>query len=139
MRYETTVIEVCTVCLCLMANGEYNDGTDAADACLRGMRELWGDDVRHMIAGCSDDGEPGYSTQSCEGCGDWQHGDRHIAYVMVPLPLPVATFDGVRMSRTGRRYTVGADGAYVEVRTPAGRVTGFITRRENDALTFRPM
>lgn len=139
MNFEINKIEVCTVCICLIANGEYDDGTDAAEVCWRGMREMWGDDMRHMSPGSSEDGEPGFSTQSCEGCGDWHHGDRHAAYVLIPTLRPVATFAKIRKTVTGRRYIVRAQGAYVEVSTPSGRVTGFITRRPNGALMHRSM
>jgi hypothetical protein len=83
MNFDTTEIDVCIVCICLIANGEYNDGTDAAERCAAGQAAIWGADVRHLIPGGGredDDGERGFSWSACEGCGDTDGGDRHQAY-----------------------------------------------------------
>lgn len=71
-------LSVCLVCIHLLANGEYNDGTDAAEVCAAGMARLWGaGGVWHLVPGSE---EFGYSVGSCEGCGDTMHGDRFEAF-----------------------------------------------------------
>lgn len=81
MRYETTELNVCEVCIHLLANGEYNDGENTAEQCSEGQLRIWGDDVRHLVPG--GDGL-GFSWSSCDGCGDTDGGDRFRAFVMVP-------------------------------------------------------
>jgi hypothetical protein len=92
---EPTLIKVCTVCVQLIANGEYNDGTDAAEKCAEGQVRIWGDNASAMcIAGCDEYShctidedhecesfEQGFSWQSCEGCGDEHGGDRYLVAV----------------------------------------------------------
>lgn len=80
-RFDLAELSVCTVCIHLLANGEYDDGTDAAALCADGMANLWGDDARHLIA---DGEELGYSTSACEGCDDTDHGDRFAATLLRP-------------------------------------------------------
>jgi hypothetical protein len=80
-RYERTDLEVCVVCLHLLANGEFNDGTDSAEIAAAGMHRIWGDDTRHLIA---DGAELGFSTSACESCGDTDHGDRYRAVALIP-------------------------------------------------------
>lgn len=80
-RYETLEIAVCTVCIHLLANGEYDDGTNAADDCARGQSDLWGANARHLIA----NGDAlGFSHFRCDGCGDRLAGDRFRAVVLLP-------------------------------------------------------
>lgn len=79
--YDTTELAVCTVCIHLMANGEYNDGTDAAEICGAGMVRIWGEDARYLTLGGE---ELGFSWCRCEGCGDTDGGDRFRAYMMIP-------------------------------------------------------
>jgi hypothetical protein len=81
MRYDITEIDVCVVCIMLTANGEYDDGTDAAERCTEGQARIWGDDVRHFTMGGE---ELGFSWSSCDGCGDTNGGDRFRINVMVP-------------------------------------------------------
>lgn len=83
--YDTTELSVCTVCIHLLANGEYNDGTDAAEVAAAGKVRIWGDDARHLTPGGED---LGHCTSDCDGCGDSEHGDRFRAYVMIPGPSP---------------------------------------------------
>lgn len=99
-RFDITEISVCTVCIHLLANGEYNDGTDTAEVVSAGMERIWGADLRHMVPGGSHEScEPscdgsgdcfaddlGFSWSSCDGCGDTDGGDRHRATVMIPNP-----------------------------------------------------
>jgi hypothetical protein len=74
-------LSVCVVCLHLLANGEFNDGTDAAENAAIGMILLRGATARHLVA----DGEDlGFSTSSCDGCGDTDHGDRYRAIALIP-------------------------------------------------------
>lgn len=80
-KFDITDLEVCVVCLHLLANGEYNDGTDAADIAQSGIARLWGDDARHLVPG---DNELGFSTRPCEACGNPLHGDRHEAHLVKP-------------------------------------------------------
>jgi len=82
MRYDTTEIAVCTVCICLLANGEYVDGTDAAERAGEGMARIWGDDGKYLSPGSED---LGYGMSSCGGCGETDHGDRHQAFAMIPV------------------------------------------------------
>ncbi len=71
-------LRVCTVCIHLLANGEYNDGTDAAEVCAAGITRLWGQEPPwHLVPGGA---ELGYCTSSCDGCGDTLHGDRFEAF-----------------------------------------------------------
>ena len=81
-HYMIDDISVCTVCLHLLANGEYGDGTDSAELCAAGQVELWGDDVRNLTLGGE---ELGFSWQACEGCGQGCGGDRYRAHVMTPM------------------------------------------------------
>jgi hypothetical protein len=76
-------LSVCTVCLHLLANGEFNDGTDAAELAATGMEPLWGTTARHLVA---DGTELGFSTWSCDTCGDTDHGDRYRAIALIPHP-----------------------------------------------------
>lgn len=80
-RYETTEITVCTVCVHLIANGEYDDGTTAAEDCARGQVTTWGDDARHLFLG---EGYDGFAHTPCEGCGDTLAGHRFPAVAMIP-------------------------------------------------------
>jgi hypothetical protein len=80
-RFEITDLSVCIVCVHLIANGEYDDGTDAADVCGEGQQRIWGDDAAHMALG---DNDFGFSWSPCEGCGESLAGDRFYAVVMVP-------------------------------------------------------
>lgn len=80
-RFDQVELSVCQVCLHLLANGEYNDGTNAAETAVTGMYRIWGFNVRHLVA----DGEDlGFSTSSCDGCGDTHHGDRYRAVALLP-------------------------------------------------------
>lgn len=92
---EPTIFKACLVCALLTANGEYNDGTDAAEKCVEGQQKLWGDKSSgFMIAGCHEDCryqndddhecqefEYGFSWSDCEGCGDPHGGDRYMLAV----------------------------------------------------------
>ena len=80
-RYDETELSICQVCLHLLANGEYNDGTDAAEIAAKGMARIWSKDARHLVLGGD---ELGYSTSDCGGCGDWHHGDRFAATALIP-------------------------------------------------------
>lgn len=88
--FDTTDLEVCEVCIHLLANGEYNDGTDAAERAYEGMAKVWGDDARYLIANGDD---LGYSTSVCDGCGDSHHGDRFAAVALIPV-VTTYRFDG---------------------------------------------
>lgn len=89
-------IKVCVVCVHLTANGEYDDGTDAAEKCSEGQVKIWGDRASQFcLAGCDDDCrnasefddhecesfEQGFSWSDCEGCGDTDGGDRFLLAV----------------------------------------------------------
>jgi hypothetical protein len=80
-RFERIELAVCIVCLHLLANGEFNDGTDAAENAAIGMILLWGDNARHLVA---DGTELGFGTWPCEGCGNTDHGDRYRAVALIP-------------------------------------------------------
>lgn len=89
------IIKVCVVCLHLTANGEYNDGTDAAEKCAEGQQKIWGNRASQFcIAGCSEgcpyendkdheceEMEQGFSWSDCEGCGETDGGDRFLLAV----------------------------------------------------------
>ena len=81
MNAECHDLQVCLVCLHLLANGEFDDGTDAADIASAGMQRVWGEDTAHLIA---DGTDLGFSTSPCEGCGDIHHGDRYRAIALIP-------------------------------------------------------
>lgn len=105
MRFNIIEIDVCTVCLMLCANGEYNDGENTARDCVRGQREKWGDNAAHFTCGGE---ELGFSWSACEGCGNPDGGDRFRLNVMIPL-------DKIRTGANGRMYVSSRDGSYVEV------------------------
>ena len=71
-------LSVCLVCIHLLANGEFNDGTDAAEVCAAGIARLWGSEPPWNLVPGSE--EFGYRTSPCEGCGDTMHGDRFEAF-----------------------------------------------------------
>jgi hypothetical protein len=81
-KYDTTELAVCTVCIHLLANGEYDDGEDTAERCAAGQAKVWGDDVMHLTYGGD---ELGFSWSSCDGCGDTDGGDRFRASAMIPV------------------------------------------------------
>jgi hypothetical protein len=84
-RFDITELRVCVVCIHLLANGEYNDGTDVAELAHAGMIHIWGEDAKHLVPGGGDgDGDYGFCTSQCDGCGDTCHGDRYQAYAMIP-------------------------------------------------------
>lgn len=84
-RFAIYSIKVCTVCIHLLANGEYNDGTDAAEMCAEGLSARWphgealedGTVFDGLVPGLD---EYGFSTSACEGCGDTLHDDRFEAF-----------------------------------------------------------
>lgn len=93
--FEKAELSVCVVCAHLLANGEYDDGTDAAEQAAKGMARIWGDDARHLIAGghvedC-DGSEPcgcldgWFSWSDCDGCGSEMGGERHRAVALIPV------------------------------------------------------
>jgi hypothetical protein len=82
VRFVHFELAVCVVCLHLLANGEFNDGTDAAEIAAAGMHRIWGDIARHLVA---DGTELGFATWSCEGCGNTDHGDRYRVVALIPI------------------------------------------------------
>ncbi|GAA4852513.1 hypothetical protein [Saccharopolyspora rosea] len=146
-KFEIHDLSVCVVCLHLIANGEFDDGTDgygvwnkryhewetwptngdwskedaasvmqeraearpddtlevrqygSALACEIGQREIWGDDVVHLLMGsdcdeeCTRHEDPddcesldlGFSWSACEGCGSSDGGDRYRAHALIPV------------------------------------------------------
>jgi hypothetical protein len=80
-RFDRIELAVCVVCLHLLANGEFNDGTDAAEIAGSGMARIWGDNARHLVA---DGEELGFSTLPCDSCDDTHHGDRYRAIALIP-------------------------------------------------------
>lgn len=98
MRFETTEIKVCTTCIHLMCNGEYNDGEDTAERCAERQDLVWGGNQKYFTPGsdceesCLVHDDPddcttmdqGFSWSSCDGCEDTDGGDRFLAYVMIP-------------------------------------------------------
>jgi len=85
VTFDITELSVCVVCIHLLANGEYDDGTDAAEVASAGQLAKWGDDVQHLVAGGDD---LGFMKSDCDGCGDHHHGDRFRAYLMIPTGAP---------------------------------------------------
>jgi hypothetical protein len=81
-KYDITELSVCTVCIHLLANGEYDDGTDAAEIAAAGMARVWGDDVVHLVPGSAD---LGHCSSSCDGCGSTLAGDRFEASALIPV------------------------------------------------------
>lgn len=72
---------MCTVCAHIIANGAYDDDTDAAEKAAAGMAEIWGADARHLSV---TEGGADHSTARCGGCGDTDHGERHNAVCLIP-------------------------------------------------------
>lgn len=99
-EFDITEIKVCVVCMHLMCNGEYNDGTDAAEKCAERQDLVWGGNQKYFTPGfgCDSDCDrdqsdeshectefdQGFSWTSCDGCEDTLGGDRYLAYVMIP-------------------------------------------------------
>ena len=98
-EFDITTIKVCTVCMHLMCNGEYNDGTDAAEKCAERQDLVWGGNQKYFTPGSTCEEYPcprhdssedcteieqGFSWTSCDGCEDPDGGDRFLAYVMIP-------------------------------------------------------
>lgn len=75
----THELSICLICLHLIANGEYNDGTDIADVTNARMLEKWGDLTMSISLGGD---ELGFCTSECDGCGDTDHGDRFTAVIL---------------------------------------------------------
>jgi hypothetical protein len=81
-KFDQVELSVCTVCLCLLANGEFNDGTDADEIAGACMARIWGDNARHLVA----DGEDlGLSTSPCDACGATHLGARYTAFALLPI------------------------------------------------------
>lgn len=93
-KFDVTELEVCTVCICLIANGEYTSDPEAEQQAADGMARVWGEDARHLVpgghvedcdgtelCGCVD---PWFSWSSCDGCGSGLGGDRHRAVALIP-------------------------------------------------------
>lgn len=84
-QFEIFRLSVCEVCLHLLANGEYDDGTNAAEVAGRAMDERFpmgevqndGTVFDGLMAGSED---LGFSTSGCETCDSPYHGDRHEAF-----------------------------------------------------------
>ncbi|MCO1657436.1 hypothetical protein [Pseudonocardia humida] len=74
-------LSICVVCQHLLANGEYNDGTTAAETAATGMLKLWGNNALLLIP---DGTDLGYRTTTCESCGNTDHGDRYRAALFTP-------------------------------------------------------
>lgn len=82
MLYDTIELSVCDVCINLIANGEYNDGTDAAKKAGAGIESKWGDQARHFVLGGEDFG---HCMSDCDACGQTDHGDRYSAVALLPV------------------------------------------------------
>lgn len=82
--FDITELSVCTVCIHLLANGEYDDGTDAAEIAAAGMQRIWGADTVHLVPGV---GCLGHCSSDCDGCGDTLAGDRFEAAALIPVPV----------------------------------------------------
>ncbi len=80
-RFERVELAVCVVCLHLLANGEFTDGTTAGQVAAEGMSRTWGDNARHLVA---DGAELGFSTWPCDSCDNTDHGDRYRAVALIP-------------------------------------------------------
>lgn len=83
-KFNITELEVCTMCIHLLANGEYDDGTNAVVIVADGIRRTWGANVSHLVPGSSD---LGFSWSSCDGCGSTLGGNRHEASALIPLEV----------------------------------------------------
>ena len=81
--FETVDLEVCTVCVHIIANGEYNDGTDTGDRVADAQVALWGDAASRLVLGDVDE-DRGFSSAECDGCGNGAAGDRYAAAVLIP-------------------------------------------------------
>jgi hypothetical protein len=80
-KFDPIELSVCVDCVQLLANGEINDGTDAAERCADGQLRVWGPELKHMTLGGE---ELGFSHESCNGCGNVLGGDRFRAWMMIP-------------------------------------------------------
>lgn len=66
-------LSVCVVCAHIIANGKFDDGTNATDLAI--SRTLLR--YREGYTGMSVNGdEPSFSTTPCDTCGEELHGDR---------------------------------------------------------------
>lgn len=87
-RFDVTSLDACVVCTHLLANGEYTDGTDAAEKAAAGIQQRWGADAIHLVNDCPPECEGWFATSACEVCRDELHGERHPAALMLPIALP---------------------------------------------------
>jgi hypothetical protein len=73
--FNVTEIKVCTVCIMLMCNGEYNDGTDAAEKCAERQDLVWGGNQRYFVPGstCEDELRWGVCLNHCQGARNSGH------------------------------------------------------------------
>lgn len=81
--FEVVEITVCVDCALLSATGEVTDGNgkDISERVAAGQVEQWGTDAWDIHL--SDNDEPWFSWQACEGCGSTLGGDRMHAVVFV--------------------------------------------------------
>lgn len=87
MKNETFELAVCEVCIHLLANGEFDDGTNAAEVAGKGMERSWGPMAQHLVPGTDDEGDSlGHSRHSCQGCGSIEEGERFRAFAVIPKP-----------------------------------------------------
>lgn len=73
-------LDVCTVCIHLIANGEFNDGTDEAERKGAGLESNWAG--WRLVPGFLPEEDSRFSHLSCQGCGDTLAGDRFQAYAL---------------------------------------------------------
>jgi hypothetical protein len=79
--YVETELEVCEVCVHLIANGEYADGTDAALIASEAMVDRWADKAADIVLGGD---ELGFRLRPCDACGSKLAGDRFTASILTP-------------------------------------------------------
>ncbi len=135
VKFDTTELDVCMVCLHLLANGEYNDGEDTAEVCAAGQEKIWGEDLRYMTLGGE---ELGFSWSSCDGCGDTHGGDRYRASMMIPVTkitkLTGLQVDALKAALTGEdKYRVTVTATTAEFSMPAPRALDMVRKAQERA------
>lgn len=74
-RIEISKIDLCESCVVLTGGDPQNLDPSEARRCWTGMRALW--PHAEINPGSEDDGEGGYSSSACEGCGLDLAGQRY--------------------------------------------------------------
>lgn len=83
-RYEETRWQACTVCMFLVAYGEFDDGQSTAEDKWAAWKER-GIDTRNMSVACDNCDDHGFTTDDCELCGGGYDNTLHNIIQLTPV------------------------------------------------------